>query len=388
MMPTVDLVYFNAGGGHRAAAQALHELFLAQQRPWNVRLVNLTEVIDRGGALRRLIGVDPEKLYNRLLRAGWTIGMSTELRLLQAGIRLAHPLLRRLLDAHWLATEPDLVVSLVPNFNRALCESLACTLPGVPFATVMTDLADLPPRFWIEPDQPQHLICGTAHACDQALAAGVAPRRVRQVSGMVLRPSFYRESQVDRVAARRALGLDPTRLTAVVLYGGHGSTQMLQIARLLPELQLVFMVGHNVALGERLRGMPAKAPRAVVGFTPAVAEVLRLGDFFIGKPGPGSLSEALHLGLPVVTFENASTMPQERYNARWVREQGVGLVVSSLRALPAAVEAAVATLPSLSAKVATLSNRAFYEVADILAELLSDDVSLFAQTRPDCREMA
>jgi UDP-N-acetylglucosamine:LPS N-acetylglucosamine transferase len=119
-----------------------------------------------------------------------------------------------------------------------------------------------------------------------------------------------------------------------------------------------------------------------------VAEVLRLGDFFIGKPGPGSLSEALHMGLPVVTFENASTMPQERFNARWVREQGVGAVASSLRALPAAVEATVATLPSLRAKVAALSNRAVYEVAEILAELLRDDEALFAQTRPGCREIA
>jgi UDP-N-acetylglucosamine:LPS N-acetylglucosamine transferase len=198
----------------------------------------------------------------------------------------------------------------------------------------------------------------------------------------MLRPAFYQPATADRGAARRALGLEPDRPTAVVLYGGQGSTQMLRIARLLPELQLVFLVGHNAALGERLKRLPATAPRAVVGYTPDVAALLRLGDFFIGKPGPGSISEALHLGLPVLTFENAWTMPQERYNARWVREQGVGLVVESLRALPAAVQRMLAELPQRRARVAALSNRAVYEVADRLAELLEDAQQPFAQTVP------
>ena len=46
----VDLIYFNAGGGHRAAAQALEQVISSQQRPWTVRLVNLMDVLDPGGA--------------------------------------------------------------------------------------------------------------------------------------------------------------------------------------------------------------------------------------------------------------------------------------------------------------------------------------------------
>ena len=157
---------------------------------------------------------------------------------------------------------------------------------------------------------------------------------------------------------------------------------MVRIAKLLPDLQLIFLVGHNAALGDRLQRLPATTPRAVVGFTPDVAELLRLGDFFIGKPGPGSLSEALHLGLPVVTIDSAWTMPQERYNARWVREQGVGTVVPSLRALPAGVAVTLLALPALRARVAAMSNRAVYEVADILAELLDGAREPFAQTVP------
>ena len=63
----------------------------------------------------------------------------------------------------------------------------------------------------------------------------------------------------------------------------------------------------------------------VVEYTADVAGYLRLGDFFIGKPGPASVSEALHCGLPVIVTRNAWTMPQERYNTDWVQELGVGL---------------------------------------------------------------
>lgn len=374
MEPVVDLVYFNAGGGHRAAALALREMLRRQRRPWQVRLVNLTEVLDRDDRFRRLTGLAPEDLYNRRLARGWTLGLAQELKLLQAAIRLLHgPLVRRL-QAHWQATQPDLVVSLIPNFNRSIGESLAAARPGVRFATVITDLADLPPHFWIEPTVEQHVVCGTPQAQRQALALGVPRERVSLVSGMLLRPAFYELPALDRGIERAALGLDPARPTAAVMYGGQGSMEMLRIARTLPDLQLILFTGHNAELAERLRRLDASAPRAVLGFTQEVPRLLRLADCFIGKPGPGCLSEALHLGLPVITFDNAWTMPQERFNTRWVRELGVGLVLSSLAELPFATERLIDRLAEFRARVRWLDNRAIHEVPEVLAALLPPPV--------------
>jgi 1,2-diacylglycerol 3-beta-galactosyltransferase len=370
MTPTVDLVYFNAGGGHRAAAQALRDILYQQGRPWHVRLVNLTQVLDPQQRFQRCTGRQPEDLYNLRLRRGWTWGLGFELKLLQAGIAAAHrPLLRRL-RRHWAETAPDLVVSLIPNFNRPMGQALAQARPGVSFVTVMTDLADLPPHFWIEPRVQQHVICGTPRAQAQALAAGLPRERVSLVSGMLLRPSFYEAEAGCPAAGRRALGLDPQRPVIAVMYGGQGSMEMLRIARALPHHQLMLFTGHNAELAERLRRLPAAAPRAVLGFTQQVPQLLRLADGFIGKPGPGALSEALHLGLPVITFDNAWTMPQERYNTRWVRELGVGLVLRSLADLPDAVESLCDRLPELRSRVRWLDNRALFEVPALLDELL------------------
>ena len=372
LVKTVDLIYFNAGGGHRAAAQALEQAML--WRPWRVRLVNLTEVLDPQGLFQKLTGMAPEDLYNKRLASGFTLGLAQELKLLQGLIRLSHTTLVQRLRLHWRKTQPDLVVSLIPNFNRALCESLTSALPGVPYVTVLTDMADHPPSFWIEPGLPQqHLVCGSAHAVAQALAAGCAPGRIHHVSGMILRPSFYETPASDRPAGRQALGLDPLQPTGLVLFGGHGSHAMKRIAASLPDTPLILMCGRNRALAAQLRRLPAHAPRIVVEYTPDVAHWMRLADFFIGKPGPGSLSEAVHMGLPVIVTRNAWTMPQERWNTEWVRSHGLGVVHRSYATVRAAVAETISRLPELQANVARVRNRAVFEVPQVLGQLLNQE---------------
>ncbi|PKO77246.1 MAG: galactosyldiacylglycerol synthase [Betaproteobacteria bacterium HGW-Betaproteobacteria-15] len=384
-MTTVDLIYFNAGGGHRASALALQSVLREQGRPWEVRLVNLFEVLDPSGRFKRLTGKAPEDWYNQRLARGWTLGMAHELKILQGLIRLAHPTLVRKLRRHWQRTRPDLVVSLIPNFNRALYESLIAALPGVPYVTVLTDLADLPPHFWIERDQSQHFVCGTPRAVQQALALGHSEDRVHASSGMILRPEFYRPATLDRAEEQRRLGLDPQRPTGLVLFGGHGSKTMLGIAERLSNTQLILVCGHNQALAERLRAQPSTARHVVIGFSSDIPAWMRLADFFIGKPGPGSVSEAVQLGLPVIVVNNAWTMPQERYNADWVREQRLGIVMGSFRGVDSAVAQLLDGLDAYRARVDRIQNRALFEIPDILARVLEEsgeEAADGAVTRP------
>lgn len=368
---TVDLVYFDAGGGHRASALALEAAIRREGLPWTVRLVNLREVLDPKDSFRKLTGMDPEDVYNKRLARGWTLGLTHELKVLQAVIRWAKPKLLRPLQQHWLATEPDMVVSLIPNFNRALCESVASALPGVPYVTVLTDLADHPPHFWIEKGQDQHFVCGSERAVQQAREAGYADERIHATSGMMIRSAFYETQPIDQATERERMGLDPKRPTGLVLFGGQGSKAMLGIAKRLPDTQLILACGHNEALAKALRAQPARAPRLVLGFTPDIARYMQLADFFIGKPGPGSVSEAVQLHLPVIVVCNSWTLPQERYNAEWVREQGVGLVRSSYAKVPGAVDELVRDLERYRAATYKVRNRAVLELPGILQGILA-----------------
>jgi UDP-N-acetylglucosamine:LPS N-acetylglucosamine transferase len=100
---------------------------------------------------------------------------------------------------------------------------------------------------------------------------------------------------------------------------------------------------------------------------------MRLADFFIGKPGPGSISEALAMRLPVIVVRNASTLPQERYNTEWVLEKQVGFVVRSFRKIDDVVGRLIepATLTRYRANAGTIENRAVFEIPEILERILN-----------------
>jgi UDP-N-acetylglucosamine:LPS N-acetylglucosamine transferase len=262
------------------------------------------------------------------------------------------------------------VVSLVPNFNRAVHESLRAALPSVPFTTILTDFADFPPHFWME-RQEQFLVCGTKKAVEQARTLGFAENRILPASGMILRPSFYDPITVDRATERRRLGLDPDLPTGLVLFGGQGSKVMLQIAERLPTTQLIFICGRNEKLAAALKAMPSKAPRFVEGFTSEIPYYMHLSDFFIGKPGPGSISEAVEMKLPVIVERNSWTLAQERYNTEWVIERNAGIVLTNFSQVAGAVDRLLANLGEFRAAVEKIHNRAIFEIPDMLEKIVS-----------------
>ncbi len=294
--------------------------------------------------------------------------------MMQGVLRMYHAPAVKLLNEFWRSRRPDMVVSLVPNLNRALYESLQSALPGTPFVTILTDLADYPPHFWME-RQSQYFICGTDRACEQARRMGHSGERVFRAGGMILRPNFYESRAWDRTEERKRLGLHPNRPTGVVLFGGEGSNTMLPIAQKLGnstiDLQLILICGRNARLKTRLQRLKTRNKLFVEGFTKEIPYYMHLADFFIGKPGPGSISEALQMHLPVIVESNAWTLPQERYNAEWVREQGVGLVLKNFRGIEAAVSELLTTdrLQHMKEKISGINNRAVFEIPPILEKI-------------------
>lgn len=367
----LDIAFFDAGGGHRAAANALKLSIERSGRPWDVRIVNLQETLDSLDIFRKLTGVRMQDIYNHLLRKGWTLGSELLIAPMHAVIRLYHKPAAKMLADFWRDDTPELLVSVVPNFNRVLLDAYRRVAPDGRMVTILTDLADYPPHFWIE-KQDQWFICGTDRAVEQAMEQGHPQERIFRASGMILHPRFYEVPAIDRRAERARLGLDPDKLTGLVLFGGFGSFRMADIAEKVSEAkldcQLIFICGKNEKLRQRLSGMRLNFPAYIEGFTSEVPYFMSLADFFVGKPGPGSISEALHMGLPVVVERNAWTLPQERYNTDWVREMDVGLVIGNFDNIAPAIRNM--EIGRLRANTKKLNNRAVFEIPEMLERIL------------------
>ena len=341
-----------------------------------MRLVNVQEELDSIDVIRKVTGIRTEDIYNKMLAKGWTLGSEYLVPLLHGLVRLYHPEQVKVFRKFWAQRKPDLVVSLIPNLNRSLFESLKAVHPEVPYVTILTDLADYPPHFWME-KQAQFFICGTARAAEQAYEMGHPGERVFTTSGMILRPVFYELDPLDVAEERRRLGLDPHLPTALIMFGGEGSASMKTIAKRLGtcslDLQMILICGKNAKLKAKLEALETRNRKFVEGFTNQVPHYMRMSDFFIGKAGPGSISEAIQMGLPVMVERNAWTLPQEVYNTHWVEEKGVGVAVKNFRNIVPAVRRMLAEgrLAAMREATSSIHNRAVFEIPELLERALA-----------------
>jgi len=371
----ITVVFFDAGGGHRSAAEALKAVLESQSRPWQVELLNLQELLDRLDVLKKLTGLRIQDGYNLILRTGWTRLTPQLLPVLQTVVRVYHRATVNMLVEYWKVNPTDLVLSVVPHFNRAMVESIRKALPSAHYVTLITDLADYPPHFWIEKES-EYLICGSEKAQQQAFAYGHDRNHVFLASGMVMRPKFYARTSLSRTEERKKLGLDSNTPTGIVLFGGHGSSTILEIVNRLnagnASLQLILICGKNQKLLSAVKKLRPRFPMFAEGFTQSVDYYMALSDFFIGKPGPGSISEALQFDLPVMIECNGRTLPQERYNAQWITEKRLGVVLKSFRNVNQGVEKLLDpdTFAEYRANARAYKNNALYEIPEFLDEIV------------------
>ena len=379
----VNVVTGKGGGGHYATYHALRAVAEQQQLPWQFQVTDMDDIMASMTESKKvmnaykLLGSSVSDLYNLMLKNGWTFLWPLQMRLNKLLVKLNYDAGVEFFENYWREQQPDLVISVVTMCNKILSTSLQRVKPGTPYLTLPIDFADCPPGFWLEPETENYTICATEKFFEQALALGVKEERILKTSGMVINPRFYEPLKGDRATERQKWGLDPNCLTGIVMFGGNGSKVMVKIAEVLERfgenLQVIFLCGRDRQLAAILNNNHSIQKRLVVNFTEDVPYYMHLADFFVGKPGPGSLSEALAMKLPVITECHASTLIHEKYNARWVREKQVGVVLRNFRQINRAVERFLQPeiFARYQANVAAIDNRAVFEVAELLQQILA-----------------
>jgi processive 1,2-diacylglycerol beta-glucosyltransferase len=165
-------------------------------------------------------------------------------------------------------------------------------------------------------------------------ALGLDPLRLT-VSGIPIDPNFA--TAIDVAAVRRRYGLDPRRPTLLVSAGALGVGPAAEVVRRLRSMeqsfQAIVVCGNNRSLLQKVKRLARRQPQyQVIGFTDRMAELMKVSDLLIGKPGGLTTSEALACGLPMVII---SPIPgQEERNSDFLLEAGVAVKCNDLVLLP------------------------------------------------------
>ena len=257
---------------------------------------------------------------------------------------------------------------------------------AVPLIGVLTDYA--PHLYWFH-DTVDVYIAPSEQVKQRFVEHGIPASRVR-VLGIPIDLSFL--EPVDREAAARRFGLDPSGPIILIMGGGGGFGNLRDIVQnldLLPyPCQLVVVAGRNRQLLAWLQSQRFRHRLVPLGYTEDIPALMSLATLLVSKPGGLTTSEALAKHLPLVIV---NPIPgQEAYNARFLLSQGGAVQAGS----PVTVRQTVRDLLDNPRQLQTMRERsaalsrptAALDVARLLAALA--DRSREVPAAPDASSAA
>lgn len=373
-MRKIVILYNEAGGGHKAAALALRQVLL-QQHEYDIELLNPYR--DFGAdidILKKVIKIPAEDVYNKVIasRSGAMFSLLIIGFVFKLNLAVFNKKITNEFKKLWLRKQPYAVISVTPFINKYVARSIMQLPAKIPFITLVTDYSECMRGVWLVSGN-QNVICPSQKVVRQALKRNIDRHHIHKVSGMVVDPKFYIQGSVDKNNYRDKLALEHQLFTGLVTFGSHGTKDILQIAKNLCgseiPLQVIFICGNNQNLQRKLNDLLVDYRKVVLGFVDNMQEYMRAADFMVGKPGGLSISEAAVSALPMIIKCNLFTLLQERYNAKWVEEQGIGIKVSNFVNIRQQVSEIYDHLADYSANFRKLDNNAIFEVPKILANI-------------------
>ena len=372
--PRVLILMSDTGGGHRSAAEAIAAAF-AREFPDRYQ-VTLVDAIARAAVFPFNHAADwylPFTTYAEFL---WRFLFHlTNHRVTARALLFCIDLLmgrgiRRVLREQ----SPDLVVTAHPILNAIPQRALRALGSPAPFVVVVTDLFSAH-AVWFNPDADLTLV-PTDGARQVGAQWKISPEKMRVV-GLPVSLQFLGNSK-SRADHRAELGLAPDRAAVLLVGGGEGMGPLFEIARAIDRarlpLQLVVVAGRNRKLYDKLRAAVWQTPVSIQGFVTNMPDWMRASDVIVTKAGPGTISEALACGLPILL---SGFLPgQEEGNVTFVQESGVGVLRDKpeeiARTLGEWLTPGNDTLARFGARARQLARpRAALEIADILNEILT-----------------
>lgn len=316
----VLFLFSDTGGGHRSAAEAiieaLHTHFPGQVEP------DLVDVLKDYAP--RPLDLLPEA-YPSMVKVpkAWELGYKLfdgQLRgraLTAAFWPYVRSAARRVVSEH----PAEMIVSVHPLLTWSVIKALPADRP--PFMVVVTDLVSVH-ALWYNVEVDRYVVA-TPEARDKAIEMGLHESRV-SVLGLPVAQRFCRPG-ADPMRARRRLGWPEDRPMVLIVGGSEGMGPVYETARAIArqpyQFGMAVVAGRNQRLKARLEATSWEVPTFVYGFVNQMPELMQGASLLVTKAGPGTITEALNAGLPMVLY---SRLPgQEEGNVDYVVNKKVGV---------------------------------------------------------------
>jgi 1,2-diacylglycerol 3-beta-galactosyltransferase len=317
--PRVLFLFSDTGGGHRSAAEAIIEaLQLESPGSFDIELV---DVFKRYAPPP--LNLAPAA-YPGMVRVPqmWGFGyrVTDSHRRARALTGAAWPYVRRAARRFAREQHPDLLVSVHPVLVTSILKGYGADRP--PFFTVVTDLVTTH-ALWYDRRVDQYVV-PTEEARRRALACGVSAARLCVV-GLPVAQRFC-QPPGDRAALRAQLEWPGDRPVVLLMGGGEGMGPLFDVATSIAmpggAFALAVVCGRNRRLKEQLEAQDWPIPVRIYGFEQRIPQMMQAADLLVTKAGPGTITEAINAGLPMVLY---GRLPgQEDGNVSYVVSQGVG----------------------------------------------------------------
>lgn len=363
-------LFSDTGGGHRSAAEAVRGAI--NNRLADRVTIQMVDMFKHYAPPPFDLIPESYPVMVRLPRA-WRLGYK---------ILDGHKRTRVLQDAVWpymrgearqlVKDHPaDIVVVFHPLVSPPILRALG--KPRPPVITVVTDLISTH-AFWYDKRVDLTLV-PTEEARQKALECELNPEKVKVV-GLPVDERFG-QTAGEAGELRAELGWPEDRPTVLLVGGSEGMGPLYETARAIAQtgrrISLAVVAGRNKRLKQRLEATDWEVPTHVYGFVDRMPEMMRAARLLVTKAGPGTISEALISGLPMVLY---SRVPgQEEGNVEYVIDKGVGVWAPGSQATADAVARWIDKPAELEKAAAICEEIARPEAAHRVAEILAANLN-------------
>ncbi len=372
-MKRIVLLYADAGGGHRSAAQAIAAgIRMLYADRYEIQFVNGFRLLPP--LLGRLdIDYPMWVTYGRMLYAlGFHI--SNGRRQVVAIRRAFEPISDKLAEDIIKTAPADVYVSCHLVYNQTMPSVIHRLGNPAKFMNVVTDLVAGHAAHYA-PDVDYCIVPNEESARDAI--ANLVPAEKVIVAGQPVLPDFQQRLGKRR-ETREALGLDQSMPVVLLMGGGDGMGRLELTAREIAfsnlPVQLIVVCGRNQRVKHNLEFINPRIPMRVFGFVDNVPELMGAADILVTKAGPGTIAEGFIAGLPIILYDRVPG--QEEGNVDYVVTRGAGawcpfpwVVVKQIRqwlSEPGRLEALSRASAALAKPDSAL------EIAKIVARLAGD----------------